>query len=310
MRDTVGDEGRVLVLNPVSGSEDHEPEVTARAHDRGFEIRRTEQAGDATRFAREAAEAGADLVAAAGGDGTINEVVNGIVDADALEETDLAVVPTGTGNNFAANVGIEGIGHAFRLIDDGERRDIDLGRANERAFANSCVGGITAEASTSTSSDGKREFGVLAYVLSTIEAMAEFDPLPLRVETAVEGGESTWEGEAVFVLVGNCRRFTGARTAQAHVEDGLFEVTVVEQANTVDLVGEAALDRLFGRDETHIVRRRTPSLTVETLDERPVKYSLDGEVLETNALELETIPAALTVVVGEAYAPNPDERGG
>ncbi|MGQ3411409.1 diacylglycerol/lipid kinase family protein [Natrinema sp. LN54] len=298
---------RLLVLNPVSGSGDHVDTVVELADERGFEIRRTAEGGDATRFAREAAP-DADLVAAAGGDGTLNAVVNGVAAADELETTTVAVVPAGTGNNFATNIGIRGIEHGFTVIEEGQRRAIDIATANGRAFVNSCVGGITAEASGETSAESKAELGVLAYVKNTLETVGEFDSLPLRVETAPgPDGETAraWEGEALFVLIGNCRRFTGARTAQAHVEDGLLEVTIVEDAAATNLVGGAALEGLFGQDSTHIVRRRTPSLAIESREDS-VEYSLDGEMLETETLHLETDAETLTIPVGEDYQPDPD----
>ncbi|MFB1063559.1 diacylglycerol kinase family protein [Natrinema sp. H-ect4] len=299
---------RVLVCNPVSGSGDHVDDAVELAADHGFEIRKTEEAGDATRFARDVAP-DADLVAAAGGDGTLNAVVNGVAAADALETTTVAVVPAGTGNNFAANIGVRGLEHAFTVIEDGRRRSIDIATANDRIFVNSCVGGITAEASSETTTESKADLGVLAYVKNTLETVGEFDSLPLRAETAAgPNGETAqaWEGEALFVLIGNCRRFTGARTAQANVEDGLLEVTIVEDAATTNLLGGAALEGLFDRDSAHIVRRRTPSLTIESRGDS-VEYSLDGEMLETERLELETEPTALTIPVGDGYQPDPDE---
>ncbi|WP_049926629.1 diacylglycerol/lipid kinase family protein [Halopiger goleimassiliensis] len=298
---------RVLVLNPVSGSQDHVDDAVELAGEYGFEVRRTEEGGDAERFAEAAADE-ADLIAAVGGDGTVNEVVNGVVNADALESTTVAVVPAGTGNNFATNVGIEGLEHAFELIEDGRRRAIDLGFANGRAFVNSCIGGVTAEASAETSAESKRELGVLAYVKNTLETVREFDSLRLGVETAPGPDDERphrWEGEALFVLVGNCRRFNGTRTAQADVEDGFFEVTVVEDAAATELLGDAALEGLFGNG-SRLVRRRTPSLAIESRD-RAVEYSLDGELLETDALDLETHAGALEVVVGDGYQPDPDQ---
>ncbi len=299
---------RVLVLNPVSGSGDHVDTVTALADRHGFAVRTTEEAGDAKRFAREAAP-GADLVAAAGGDGTLNAVVNGVAAADALESTAVAVVPAGTGNNFATNVGVRDLEHAFTVIEEDRRREIDIGWANDRVFVNSCVGGITAEASGETTTESKAELGVLAYVKNTVETVGEFESLPLRAETAAgSNGERAraWEGEAMFVLVGNCRRFTGARTAQADVEDGLLEVTIVEDAAASELLGGAALEGLFGGDSACIVRRRTPTLSIESRGDA-VEYSLDGETLETERLHLETEPGALTIPVGEAYRPDPDD---
>ncbi|WP_246998842.1 diacylglycerol/lipid kinase family protein [Halosolutus gelatinilyticus] len=303
-----GEDERVLVLNPVSGSEDHADGVIELAADRGFDVRTTAEAGDAKRLAREAAPE-ADLVGAVGGDGTVNEVVNGVRAADELETTTVAVVPAGTGNNFAANVGIEGVEHGFRVIEDGRRRRIDLGIANDRAFVNSCIGGVTAEASGRTASDRKREYGVLAYVMNTLETVTSFESPRLRVMTVESNGEvnSAWEGKALFVLVGNCRRFSGSRTAQANVEDGRFEVTIVEDASAIDLLREAALDRLFDQEGEAIVRRRTPALTVDSFREA-VEYSLDGEMLEAETLTLETVPNALEIAVGADYRPDPDDR--
>ncbi|ADB59671.1 diacylglycerol kinase catalytic region [Haloterrigena turkmenica DSM 5511] len=304
-----GASDRVLVLNPVSGSGDHVDEVVELATDRGFEIRKTEESGDATRLAREAAPE-ADLVAAAGGDGTINAVTNGVAAADALESTTVGVVPAGTGNNFAANIGVRGLEHAFDVIEDGRRRRIDIGVANDRVFVNSCVGGITAAASGETSSESKAELGVLAYVKNTIEMVGEFDSLPLRVTTATgPNGERAraWEGEALFVLIGNCRRFTGARTAQADVEDGLLEVTIVEDTAAMNLLGGAARKGLFDGDSDCIVTRRTPALEIESR-EGAVEYSLDGEMLETETLHLETEASALEIAVGDEYRIDPDDE--
>jgi YegS/Rv2252/BmrU family lipid kinase len=306
------DAEHVVICNPVSGTEDHADRVRTLARTRGFAVRVTDDEGDTVRFAREAGAAGADLVVAAGGEGAINEVVNGLREAGALERTTLAVVPTGTGNNFASNVGIDDVEAAFEAIDTGRRRRIDLGTANGRTFVNSCVGGLTAEASGSTTPEEKRWFGVLAYIGRGLETVSSFDSLPIRARLDAEsdgdeaGANQTWTGEAMFVMVGNCRRFSRSRRAQANVEDGLFEVTIVERAPATDLVGEAALARLFEREERHIVRRRVPSLTLESRRDEPIEYSLDGEMLAAETLSLETVPGALEVVVGERYRPDPD----
>lgn len=306
------DGSRLLVLNPTSGSEDHVDRMRRLAADHGFAIRETERAGDAIEIAR---TADAELVAACGGDGTLNEVIFGLWQAEAMDEVVVAVVPAGTGNNFAGNVGVEGIEHAFEVLEHGEIRQLDLGLAaagtgahspTVRPFVNSCIGGLTADASARTSREDKSELGVLAYVLNTFRSAVEFDGMWLHVETD-GAAESTWDGEAAMILVGNARRFPAEGRTQANVEDGLFDVAIVEERPAVDLVGEAALARLLGRDVPHVDRLRTPSLAVEVVGDDPVAFSLDGEFLTTDQLALETERGALSMPVGERYRPDPGE---
>lgn len=299
-----GDERGVLVLNPNAGSADHAEPIRSLAADHGFRVVETEAAGDAVDLAREAAEA-SSLVVAAGGDGTINEVVRGLLEGDALDSTRLGVVPAGTGNNFAGNVGIEGVEHAFEVLDAGTVRTIDLGRADGRPFLNSCIGGLTAEASAETSPEAKARFGVLAYVLSTLRTAVEFEGLPLHIET-VGSAEGDWSGDAAFVLVGNGRRFPLEGRSQADVEDGLLDVTVVEDRPTVDLFGQAAVKRLLGAEPANVARFRAAALEVDLVDGDPGTFSLDGEMVERTHLEVGVDPGVLKLHVGESYDPHPD----
>jgi YegS/Rv2252/BmrU family lipid kinase len=296
---------RIVVLNPKSGTEDHGETVHDLAADHGFEVRETAGEGDAPELAAEAAGEGAEFVVAAGGDGTLNEVLNGLHGAEALEDVTVGVVPAGTGNNFASNVGVEGIEHAFEVFADGERRDIDLGVAAGRAYVNSCVGGITAEASAATTPDAKRNFGVTAYVMNTVKEAVSYEGLSLSIETN-DAHSRTWSGEAAFVLIGNGRRFPVDADTQANMEDGLMEVTIVEDGPTIDVVSEAATERLFGGSGDHIYRLKTPALTVRSADDDPVAFSLDGEMITSHEARIETLPGRVTMPVGEAYDPDPD----
>ncbi|EMA44096.1 diacylglycerol/lipid kinase family protein [Halococcus saccharolyticus] len=293
---------RVLVLNPVSGSADHTERIHELAADHDFTVRETNEAGDAIDFAREAADA--DLVAAAGGDGTIHEVVRGLYDADALDSTTVGVVPTGTGNNFAGNVGVDDVEEAFAVLETGDTRAIDLGIANGRPFVNSAIAGLTADASSETTADMKDSFGVLAYVMNTVQTAASFEGLTLDVETAAD--EESWRGEAAFVLIGNGRRFPVEGHTQADMEDGRFEVTIIENRPTGELVGEAAIRRLLGTDTSNITRLDTTSLSVSVRDGEPGTFSLDGEMLSARDLDVETAREALSIRVGEGYEIDPE----
>lgn len=316
------DGDRVLVYNPSSGSADHHDDVRGLADEYGFRVRETEEAGDAVALAAEAVEEGAALVAAAGGDGTLNEALNGVAEAGGLGGVTFAVVPTGTGNNFAANVGVESVAHAFELIDRGERRRIDLGHVRPRVegrtveesdadagryFLNSCIGGITAEASATTTPERKARFGVLAYVLATVETVAAFDAIRLDVHTEER---DRWNGEAVFVLAGNGRRFPVEKRTQADMEDGLLELTIVEKESLVGLAGEAAVTRLRGEETEHITKLRSAALDVDVLEGENVEFSLDGEMLAADGLRIESRPRAVELPVGDAYEPDPDPGPG
>lgn len=298
----------VVITNPSSGDANHTDAVRSRAELLGYEHRETEAGGDAVEFAREAAEAGAGTVIAAGGDGTVNAVLRGVDEADAFDGVTFGVVPVGTGNSFAGNVGVEGIEHAFDVLEDGRRRRIDLGRTDESLFVNSCIAGLTAEASGDTSSDMKSRFGVLAYVVSTLRSVSEFDALPLTVDAYGDGRETTaWEGDALMVLVGNARRFVRGDDTQADVEDGEFEVTVVEDVSTLDAVGEAVTTGLFAADSEHVRRFRAPALEIALRESDTIRFSLDGEILSRNSLTVDTEPGAVEVAVGESYQPDPGE---
>ncbi|WP_224449127.1 diacylglycerol/lipid kinase family protein [Haloprofundus salilacus] len=331
---------RTLVLHPNSGSGDHSHEVRRLATEQGFSIYETDSAGDAIRFARDAVESGAEFVAAAGGDGTLNEVIEGIRRADGFDQVTFGVVPCGTGNNFAENVGVESVEQAFEVFESGDRRQIDLGvvtwggdepswarRGNEsadgdetgetnetdkadetsgtRAFLNSCVGGFTAEASGETSSDLKERFGVAAYVVNTLRVMTDFDGIRMHIDT--HGRKESWSGDAVSVLIGNGRRFPVEGRTQADMEDSLLDVTVVEEQPTVDLVGQAAASRLFGHETEHIDRLKTPALHLDVLSGESLRFSLDGEMIETSSLTVETVEGVVELPVGDAYEPDPDD---
>jgi YegS/Rv2252/BmrU family lipid kinase len=300
----------VLVVNPASGGGQATDEVRRRGSVRGHDVRETDAAGDGTRFAREAAEAGIERVVAAGGDGTLNEVVQGLADADALGEVTVGVVPAGTGNNFASNVGIESIADAFDVLDGGPVRDVDLGVDDGRTFVNNCVGGLTAEASERTTPERKERWGVLAYAITTLETLAEFQAPSMTVEThADDGDEEVWSGEAAFVFAGNARQFALHRVAQANMEDGLLDVAIVTGSPAGDLLEAATSGSLFGPDADYVQHRQTSGLDVSVRSD-PVDFSFDGEMEQRDDLTLGVRPGALSVHVGEGYDPVPDGTNG
>ncbi|WP_162224542.1 diacylglycerol/lipid kinase family protein [Halorussus amylolyticus] len=297
---------RVAVLNPQSGDADHREQVRTLADEYGYTVLESSAENEPFEFARLAGAAGTDCVLAAGGDGTVNEVARGLDAAGALEDVTFGVVPAGTGNNFAQNVGVEDVRHAFEVAERGERRRIDVATADGRLFLNSCIAGLTADASAATSSEMKARLGVLAYVINGLRTAAEFDGLPLAVEATGPEGKETWTGEAVAVLVGNARRFPAEGRSQANVEDGLLEVTIVERMPPANLLEEAAVQRLFGEETENVTHLRASELDVAVQRDEPVSFSFDGEMGAYRSLAIRTRPRVLEVCVGEVYDPNPE----
>jgi YegS/Rv2252/BmrU family lipid kinase len=295
-----------VVLNPTSGTTEHVEDIRREATERGYTVRETTHEGHAVRLAREAVVAGVGRLAVAGGDGTVNEVVQGLTGASQSGDVTLGVIPTGTENLFATTIGVSDVAHGFDLLEDGERRRIDVGFADDQPFVVSCISGLPAEISTAASSDLKAQFGSLAFVVAGLRELSDVSGLQIELTAISNGDETTWAGEALCALVGNARRFVN-RGGQANVEDGLFDVVVIEQMPASDVLAEATAHRLFGRDTEHVRHVQASQLEIQTLDGEPITFSLDGEASTHDALTLHTKPQSLTVCVGSGYESTPTE---
>jgi len=298
--------GTALIYNPQSGSGDHGDIVRDRVSAHGYDSKETEEAGDAISMTEAAVEAGYDTIVAAGGDGTVNEVVRGIDRAGALDDVTLGILPLGTGNNFAQQLGITGLETAFDVLADGDRRRIDLGQASDRPFVNSCVTGLTAESSAETSPAMKDRLGVLAYVVTALRSASDFESLQLTIDPADDDQTPAWAGDAICVLVGNGRRFTTKGGEQADMEDGLLDLVVIRDVSAFDLMSDRIAERLLGSDSEHIIRSKASSLTIRNHDPSAIGFSLDGEIIHHRELELGVRPTTLSVAVGDGYDPNPE----
>ena len=197
---------RRCILNPVSGNGEHADYVPRLMEARGFEVYKTAAAGDAVEFGREAGRAEASEVAVCGGDGTVNEVVRGLDDAGHLDSVTLSVVPAGTANLLAGNIGVRDIEHGVEVADTGETRTVDVGVADDEPFLVSCIAGLPADASVSTPGDLKERFGTLAFLLTGAQEALRFDGLDITISAVGEDGPFTWSGEATCLLAGVCSR--------------------------------------------------------------------------------------------------------
>ncbi|PSP76619.1 diacylglycerol kinase [Halobacteriales archaeon QS_3_64_16] len=332
---------RWLVLNPVSGDGTHVDQVHRLAADRGVRVLETEGDGDAAAFAREAVAEGVDELAVCGGDGTLQEVLVGLHSVGAirsrsedaidrvaaihgatgsakdgidLETTDpeatdppvLCVIPAGTANIFATDMGVESIEAGFSVFDSGEVRRLDVGVADGEPFMKSCIAGLTADTSSATSDELKERFGSLAFVITGVERASQFEPLDVAIEVSGAEGKWSYSGETLCLVIGNARRYAG-RLGQANVEDGLLDVTLVEEMPPGDVVAEAIERQLLGRETDNVTRLQARRIGIEATSENPIEFSLDGEIASHDRLDITVRHQAIPVRVGPAYDPDPED---
>lgn len=275
----------------------------ARLRADGHQVRPhlTFEGGDAERFAREAAERGAELVVAAGGDGTINEVLNGLLlplprDASAPR---MGLVPLGTANDLAEELGVPRDPEAALLLAvRGTAHPVDVASVNGRLFLNVSSGGVGAEVTEETSDELKRLLGPVAYAITGLRKFVELRPFRARFAS---GGSTLYEGEFLVFAVGNARRTGGGNrlTGDAEMGDGLLDLCVVEGMSQLDFVRIAPMLRA-GRHVEHpqVVYRRVPELVVEA--EQVVQVNADGEPLSGTRFEYRLEPGRLALVTPHA----------
>jgi len=295
---------RRLVLNPTSGRGEHVDDARRLADEYGFGVVETEHRGHATELAQAAVDDGVDTLAVCGGDGTIHEVVVGLDERDALEDVTVCVVPAGTENFIAGDLGIDSMEAGFAVAADGDRRRLDLGVANDEPFVLSAVLGFPADASAAATHDRKQEYGPLAFLVAGVREGLAFDALSVSVDAHDPSGEETWSGDAIAVLVGNVRRFA-KDGGQADAEDGRLDVAVVESMPAHDVATEAIEQRLLNWDTDHVRELQATGLDV-TVHDGETNCSLDGEIEPIESARFEVRPAALAVAVGDDYDPDPD----
>ena len=297
-------ETRRLIVNPTSGQGDHVERVRRLAREYGFTVRETDRPGHAIELAEAAADAGVDLLGVCGGDGTVHEALRGIVAADALESTTLAILPAGTANIIATDLGIADLEAGFEVAVGGRTRRLDLGLADDEPFLMSAIAGLPAEASAAASAELKERFGTFAFVIEGIKESRTFDGLGVEIAAVDQTDEFVWRGEVLSLLFGNLRGFDG--TGQANAEDGLLEVGIVEQMSSIEAIAEAIERRLLPHETEHITTLTATTIKVTGLDETTVTFSLDGEIRRDDEVRISVSPQRLNVRVGESYSPEPE----
>lgn len=278
----------LVILNPAARSE------RAKAAWRRIErlphctMRVTTAPGDARSVAEAAVAEGFTTIVAAGGDGTINEVVNGIAGSD----VSLGILPVGTMNVFAAELGLPGdLEEAWAIIRAGRTRRVDLIRANQQYFVQLAGVGLDAQVVQATSWEFKKNFGPLSYLISAAQIAARKPP-----RLVVEADGVAREGS--FVLIGNGRYYGGpvAFFKDARIDDGKLDVLIFKNLGYLDIARYLGTI-LMGKHTTlpDVEYFQTKRAVVQSDEEVPVE--VDGEVVTTLPVTFRVSSRKLRVVV-------------
>jgi len=283
-----------LILNGKTAANDALKAAVGRQRKAGhrIEVRVTWEKGDARRFVAEAGMV--DLVIAAGGDGTLNEVVHGLMGLSEDSRPILGIVPLGTANDFAFACDIpRDPAKALALCMKGEAATIDVGKANDRWFINAASSGFGAEITATTSPELKRLLGPAAYTL--MGAILAINLHHYQGRLILPDREIT--GTGPVAIVGNGRQTGGGLQVapRARLDDGLLDVLVVRHISPTALLAAARELQQLPSDGEYISYWQTPWLEVHP--EEPLPVNLDGEPLSFTTVRYEVVPKAIQLIV-------------
>ena len=281
----------IVILNPTAGSPEHVRSWQERAKSLAGDcpIRVTSHSGEAEALARRAVEEGFARIVAAGGDGTVSQVANGLAGSNAI----LGVLPMGSVNVFAMELGLplHNLQRCWDIIEDTNLRLVDMPSANNKYFVQLAGVGLDAQVVKETSLAFKRSFGPLSYLISAAQIAAR-QPPKLFIES-----EHTSLEEGSFVLVGNGRLYGGPFPffKQAVIDDGLFDVVVFKRLGYLEII-RYLQDVVFSADikvpEIEYFQTRQLRIT----SEQDVPVELDGELAGNCPVDFRIRKRALRVL--------------
>ena len=289
-----------LILNGKSAGDDDLRDAVTAMRDRGIalDVRVTWEHGDASRYVEEAIESGVDCILAGGGDGTLGEVAGALAEhfTGPGRAPSLGLVPLGTANDFATAAGIPTQPlDALLLVARTQPRPLDLMQVDAdgdlRWCANMASGGFGADVTVETHDSLKQVLGGLAYLVTGIARLGQFDPIGARVS----GPGFAWHGEFIALGVGNGRQAGGGHVLcpGARVDDGLLDLTLIPPLSG-ELVATMTTMVSEGRDAAlarHAVQARLDRLEIEGA--QPLTLNLDGEPVQARRFDIRCVPAKL-----------------
>ena len=282
-----------VVINPAAGKD--EPILNTindvfHQHDIDWDVSVTRKFGDATEFARQAAEDGFDIVAGYGGDGTQHEIANGIIGTNSL----MGILPGGTGNGFANEMGTPTtLRPALELLcTSHEVRHVDVVQMGDSYFLQRLYVGIEPEEQTSRES--KDKYGTFAYAIDSFHRAQNIKEVRYRV---VIDGELYDELAVKLYVVNAAKTGTGISITGdiSKIDDGLVDIFTLDGKNLKSLAGAADRVLHLNTKNSRDWMRQGKEVSIDTDPDQPVWT--DGEYTGRTPVSLKVLPAALPVIV-------------
>ncbi len=242
---------------------------------------------------------GYDLVVCSGGDGTLDEVVSGMMHRE--KKLPIGYIPAGTCNDFARSLRIPGdMAKAARIAVRGERFGCDVGSFNDRNFVYIAAFGIFTDVSYSTRQEIKNALGHMAYLLEGMKRLNNVKSYPMKVTSE----EQSFEGEFLFGMVTNSKSVGGFKSIigkNVFFDDGVYEMTFIRRPNNPIEIQEILAALLVERiDSKYMYSFRSSRVTVEARE--PVPWTLDGEFGgEHTSVEICNNQRAVDIVIAKEW---------
>jgi diacylglycerol kinase (ATP) len=293
-----------VLYNPAAGSASSMSEQLAG--NCGFALLQSHSPGDVDALVARACDEGYGLLVAAGGDGTVNRVVHGLMLHKACPT--LAILPLGTGNDLARTLAIpvDDPSKAIQTIQRGQARSIDLiqvqmERRDPQWCVNVAAGGFTGQMNEAMTDELKQTWGPLAYLRGAVKALPDLKGY--RTTVSYEGGRVAQDVCALNIIVANGRTAGGGTLVApgANPEDGLLDVVIVRNGTMPELAGVAARLLAAGdyRNSDLVTHRRAAEVAVRSTP--GMWFSVDGELIGNEPVIFRVVPRALRVIVGAEY---------
>jgi lipid kinase YegS len=259
-----------------------------------LEVRVTWEFGDGIRLVGEASHDGIERVIAGGGDGSVNEIANGLLRLPEVARPAMGILPLGTANDFATACGVPTDPRAaLELVLEGEEVPVDLARANDRYFVNIASAGFGAAITAETPVELKNFLGGGAYTIMGLLKALQFRPY----EGSLRTPDGDRDGSVIVGAICNGRQAGGGQSLapEARIDDGLLDIVLLSPFPIADVAVVAREIAEPTPDGKYVTCFQAPWVEVKARD--PIPVNLDGEPISDDEIRFEIVPRAVRMVL-------------